>query len=64
MRIADAPCPCLAYPVPPVDRRLVDHKLLNSDELRWLTDHNESVRRTLLPLIKHDRRAVKYLQKQ
>ncbi|KDN46818.1 Creatinase/aminopeptidase [Tilletiaria anomala UBC 951] len=48
----------------PIDRRLVDFSLLSKDEVGWLHKHNEDVKRNVLPLIKHDRLATRWLSRQ
>ncbi len=48
----------------PIDRSLVDFKLLSSDEWQWLRDHNESVKKAVLPHLKHDRLAQRWLKSQ
>ncbi|KAN0060966.1 hypothetical protein ACQY0O_006700 [Thecaphora frezii] len=48
----------------PIATNLVDHRLLNAEEAKWLKEHNEGVKRKLLPLIQDDRRAVRWLRRQ
>ncbi len=48
----------------PIATNLVDHSLLSYAEVRWLKEHNSDVRKKLLPLIKDDKRAVRWLRRQ
>ncbi|GAK65021.1 aminopeptidase cytoplasmic [Moesziomyces antarcticus] len=48
----------------PIATNLVDHSLLSYAESRWLKQHNADVRNTLMPLVKHDKRAVRWLRRQ
>ncbi|EPQ28342.1 uncharacterized protein PFL1_04169 [Pseudozyma flocculosa PF-1] len=48
----------------PIATNLVDHRLLTYAEARWLKEHNADVRRKLLPLVKDDRRASRWLRRQ
>ena len=48
----------------PIATNLVDHSLLSYAESRWLREHNADVKRRLLPLVKDDRRATRWLRKQ
>jgi hypothetical protein len=51
-------------PLYTVDKSLVDYKLLTKDEARWLQDHNDWCKERLKPLLKLDKRALKWLRKQ
>lgn len=48
----------------PIATNLVDFSLLSYAEARWLKEHNAEVRKTLLPLVKDDKRAVRWLRRQ
>lgn len=48
----------------PVDARLVDFSLLSSSEVAWLKEHNESVKKSVLPLVKDDKLATRWLKRQ
>lgn len=48
----------------PIQTRMVDWALLSKEEKGWLKAHNDTCRKSLMPLIKHDKRAVKYLSRQ
>ncbi|PWZ03272.1 Creatinase/aminopeptidase [Testicularia cyperi] len=48
----------------PIATNLVDHQLLSYEEARWLKEHNADVRKILLPLVKDDRRATRWLRRQ
>ncbi|PWN45512.1 Creatinase/aminopeptidase [Ceraceosorus guamensis] len=48
----------------PIARNLVEHQLLTPNEQAWLTEHNEKVKRNVLPLVADDKRAIKWLQSQ
>lgn len=48
----------------PIATNLVDFSLLSYSEVRWLKEHNAEVRKKLLPLIKDDKRAVRWLRRQ
>ncbi|SNX82656.1 probable aminopeptidase P, cytoplasmic [Melanopsichium pennsylvanicum] len=48
----------------PIATNLVDFSLLGYSEVRWLKEHNAQVRKKLLPLIKDDKRAVRWLRRQ
>lgn len=48
----------------PIDRRMVDEPLLSPAERRWLQEHNDMVCRDVLPLVRDDRRAVRWLRRQ
>ncbi|GAA6061087.1 hypothetical protein JCM10212_006288 [Sporobolomyces blumeae] len=48
----------------PIQTKMVDFKLLSPDEARWLKEHNATCMERLLPLVKHDKRAVRWLAKQ
>lgn len=48
----------------PIATNLIDHQLLTYAEARWLKEHNAQVRKALMPLVKHDSRAVKWLRRQ
>ncbi|KAK4051449.1 hypothetical protein OIV83_002933 [Microbotryomycetes sp. JL201] len=48
----------------PIQTKMVDWSLLSSDEKRWLKEHNKECRRKLMPLVEHDKRAVRYLRSQ
>ncbi|SJX61356.1 probable aminopeptidase P, cytoplasmic [Sporisorium reilianum f. sp. reilianum] len=48
----------------PIATNLVDFTLLSYSEVRWLKEHNAEVRKKLLPLIKDDKRAVRWLRRQ
>jgi hypothetical protein len=52
------------FPSYQVCRELVDYKLLSKDESDWLHRHNESVKAKLLPLIRHDSLATRWLKSQ
>lgn len=41
----------------PIDRNLIDSRLLDADELRWLNDYHARVRDTLSPLVDEETRA-------
>ena len=43
---------------------MVDWALLSPVEKAWLKKHNRMCRDKLLPLVKHDKRAVKWLKRQ
>lgn len=48
----------------PISTKLVVWNMLSPTEKAWLTTHNELVKRDILPLIQHDPRAVRWLQRQ
>lgn len=48
----------------PIDRKMVDEKLLSREERRWLKEHNEGCKRELREELKYDRRALKWLMRQ
>lgn len=48
----------------PISTKMVDWSLLTDDEKVWLRDHNALVRRDVLPLVKDDKRAVRWLKRQ
>ncbi|SPO21611.1 probable aminopeptidase P, cytoplasmic [Ustilago trichophora] len=48
----------------PIATNLVDFSLLSYSEVRWLKEHNAEVRKVLMPLIKDDKRAVRWLRRQ
>lgn len=48
----------------PIDKRLVDSSLLTKEEVQWLHEHNNKVKADLLPLLKHDKRATRWLKRQ
>ncbi|BGP10131.1 hypothetical protein JCM10049v2_006014 [Rhodotorula toruloides] len=48
----------------PIQTKMVDYSLLTPHEKRWLGDHNRLCAERLLPLVKHDKRAVRWLKRQ
>ncbi len=48
----------------PIQSSFVDLKLLSKVERQWLKDHNSNVAKKLLPFLKGDKRARKYLSRQ
>ncbi|GAA5912693.1 aminopeptidase P family protein [Sporobolomyces salmoneus] len=48
----------------PIQTKMVDYSLLSREEMTWLKQHNETCRRKLAPFVKHDKRAVKWLERQ
>lgn len=48
----------------PIATNLVDHRLLSYSEARWLKEHNAEVRKILLPHLKNDKRAARWLRRQ
>ena len=48
----------------PIDSRLVDFSLLTKAERRWLADHNKACCDALLPELKDDKRARRWLKRQ
>lgn len=48
----------------PIQTRMIDWKLMTQTEKEWIEDHNRTCERKLLPLIKGDRRAEKWLKRQ
>ena len=48
----------------PISTKLVDGALLRPDEAAWLRAYNEQCRDDILPLVKGDYRAEKWLQRQ
>lgn len=48
----------------PIATNLVDHSLLSYSEARWLKEHNAEVRKILMPRVKDDKRAVRWLRRQ
>ncbi|KAJ1032748.1 hypothetical protein NDA16_000769 [Ustilago loliicola] len=48
----------------PIATNLVDFSLLSYAEARWLREHNSDVRKVLMPLIRDDKRAVRWLRRQ
>lgn len=50
--------------VVPIDYQLVDETLLSPTEHNWLLQHNETAKAKLLPLIRHDPVAVRWLHRQ
>jgi hypothetical protein len=54
--------------VPPrvlaVATNLVDYSLLTPAEKKWLKEHNEQIKKEVGPLLRSDRRAKKWLDKQ
>jgi Xaa-Pro aminopeptidase len=51
-------------PFYPVDKRLVNAKLLNKEEADWLQSHNQWCKKKLQPLLGDDRRALRWLRRQ
>lgn len=52
------------YQQVPIQKSLVDMKLLSERERQWLLQHNESVKKTMLPLLQNDKRAMRWLKRQ
>ncbi|GAA5975397.1 hypothetical protein JCM5350_006468 [Sporobolomyces pararoseus] len=48
----------------PIQTKMVDFSLLSREEIKWLKEHNQTCREKLTPFVKHDRRAMKWLNKQ
>ncbi|GEM10484.1 xaa-pro aminopeptidase [Rhodotorula toruloides] len=48
----------------PIQTKMVDYSLLTPHEKRWLRDHNRLCAEKLFPLVKHDKRAVRWLKRQ
>ncbi|KAL7341825.1 peptidase M24, structural domain-containing protein [Rhodotorula toruloides] len=48
----------------PIQTKMVDYSLLTPHEKRWLRDHNRLCAEKLLPLVKHDKRAERWLRRQ
>lgn len=48
----------------PIQTKMVDYSLLTPHEKRWLRDHNRLCAEKLLQLVKHDKRAVRWLKRQ
>lgn len=48
----------------PMQTKLVDKELLSKKEVQWLNDYNAKVKKTLLPLVKDDKRTVAWLEKE
>lgn len=47
-----------------VATNLVDYSLLTLSEKKWLKEHNEQIKKEVGPLLRSDRRAKKWLDKQ
>lgn len=50
--------------VVPIDKQLVDWSLLSPGEMAWLESHNQTCKAKLLPLVKDDPLAVRWLTRQ
>ncbi|SCV70037.1 BQ2448_1431 [Microbotryum intermedium] len=50
--------------VPIQSTKLVNYGLLTQDEKKWLKQHNDHIRATLVPLLKGDKRAIDWLKRQ
>lgn len=50
--------------VVPIDKSLIDWKLLGEDEIRWVHEHNKWCKEKLKPLLKDDKRALRWLKRQ
>ncbi|GAA5886886.1 hypothetical protein JCM16303_006749 [Sporobolomyces ruberrimus] len=48
----------------PIQTKMVDFDLLSKEETKWLKEHNDTCREKLRPLVKHDKRAAKWLDRQ
>ncbi|KAE9393070.1 Creatinase/aminopeptidase [Gymnopus androsaceus JB14] len=48
----------------PIQTKLVDQKLISSEEKRWLNDYNKRVWVKISPLLKNDERALKWLERE
>ncbi|KAM0789169.1 hypothetical protein ACM66B_000017 [Microbotryomycetes sp. NB124-2] len=48
----------------PIQTKMIEWESLSREEKKWIKEHNDECRRALMPLVKHDKRAVKYLNKQ
>ncbi|KAF9267675.1 Creatinase/aminopeptidase [Marasmius fiardii PR-910] len=48
----------------PIDTRMVKKESLTADEKRWLKDHNELCLKDLTPLLKADKRAMEWVERQ
>lgn len=48
----------------PIQKSLVDFKLLSASEKKWLEEHNEACRKAVLPLLGDDKRAIRWLKRQ
>ncbi|KAG7089647.1 hypothetical protein E1B28_011309 [Marasmius oreades] len=48
----------------PIDTRMVKRELLTTDERRWLKDHNDMCLKDLTPLLKNDKCAMEWLERQ
>ncbi|GAA5965072.1 hypothetical protein JCM3765_004847 [Sporobolomyces pararoseus] len=48
----------------PIQAKMVDFSLLSKEETKWLKAHNQTCREKLTPFFKHDKRAMKWLNKQ
>lgn len=45
----------------PYERKLIDKKMLNKDELNWLNSYHKEVYKKLYPLVKNNKDELKYL---
>ena len=55
--VADGERPMLSFEtltLAPIDRRLIETRLMSADERRWLDQYHERVRKTLTPLVPDD----------
>ncbi|CAO1634795.1 unnamed protein product [Sympodiomycopsis kandeliae] len=48
----------------PIAKNLIEWRLLNEKEKKWIHEHNEGIKRKVLPLVKGDARAEKWLKRQ
>ncbi|WFC97318.1 Xaa-Pro aminopeptidase [Malassezia yamatoensis] len=48
----------------PISTKMIDFRLLNDNEKIWLYKHNALCRHELLPMVEHDARATRWLQRQ
>ncbi|KAJ2975332.1 hypothetical protein NUW54_g11749 [Trametes sanguinea] len=48
----------------PIQTKMVKEVMLSKEERQWLKDHNRRCLEMLEPLIRHDKRAMKYLRRE
>ncbi|KAI0737462.1 Creatinase/aminopeptidase [Daedaleopsis nitida] len=48
----------------PIQTRMVKEVMLSKEERQWLKDHNRKCLERLEPLLRHDKRALKYLRRE
>lgn len=48
----------------PIQTKMVKDSMLSRDEKQWLKDHNKACYEALEPLIREDKRALKWLKRE